>query len=132
MASHDNIGDFLTIIRNAYKAGKESCSASHSNIREGIAKILKDEGYVDAVEIKGDKPAEKTIELTLRYVDGVPAITQIERVSKPGRRLYYEYRAIPRVIGGMGISILTTSKGVLKDSDCRSQKAGGELLCKVW
>ncbi len=132
MASHDSIGDFLTIIRNASRAGKESCSANYSKVREGIANILKEEGYINAVEITGEKVAEKQVKITLRYVDGVPALTEIERISKPGRRLYNEYRDIPRVIGGMGICILTTSKGIMKDSDCRAKKAGGELICKVW
>lgn len=131
MASHDNIGDFLTIIRNASNARKDSCCASWSNIREGIVKILKDSGYIADFAVSGEK-AEKKIEITLKYVGGVPAITQIERVSKPGRRLYYSCSDIPRVLGGMGISILTTSRGVLTDGDCRKNKAGGELICKVW
>jgi len=132
MASHDSIGDFITIIRNASRAGKETCQASYSKVREGIANILKDEGYINGVEIVGEKPAEKKVVVTLRYVDGIPAVTEIERISKPGRRLYFQYRDIPRVIGGMGISILTTSQGILKDADCRAKKAGGELICKVW
>ncbi len=132
MASHDSIGDFLTIIRNASSASKDTCSASYSKVREGIANILKDEGFIDAVAITGEKVSEKKLVIKLRYVDGVSALTEIERISKPGRRLYYEYRDIPRVIGGMGISILTTSKGILKDADCRAKKAGGELICKVW
>ncbi len=131
MASHDNIGDFLTIIRNASNAGKESCEAQWSSIREGIAKILQSEGYISSLEVSGEK-AKKTIKIGLKYVGGVPAITGITRVSTPGCRFYCEYRSIPRVLNGMGISILTTSKGVLKDSDCRAQKAGGEIICKVW
>ena len=68
----------------------------------------------------------------MKYMNGISALTGITRVSKPGCRMYYEYRSIPRVLNGMGISILTTSKGVLKDSDCRAQKVGGEIICKVW
>jgi len=130
MATHDSIGDFLTIVRNASRAGKESCTAQWSKIREGIVSILKDEGYIAGYEITGD--VKKVITITMKYVDGVPAITGISRESTPGCRQYYEYRSIPRVLNGMGISILTTSKGVLKDSDCRVKKAGGEILCKVW
>ncbi len=130
MATHDSIGDFLTIVRNASRAGKESCTAQWSKIREGIVSILKDEGYIAGYEITGD--VKKVITITMKYVDGVPAITGISRESTPGCRQYYEYRSIPRVLNGMGISILTTSKGVLKDSDCRTKKAGGEILCKVW
>ena len=131
MASHDNIGDFLTIIRNASNARKETCSASYSKMREGIAAILKDAGYIAGFEVSGEK-AEKQITVTLKYVNEIPAITQIERVSKPGRRMYYTYTDIPRVLGGMGISILTTSRGIMNDTDCRAKKAGGELICKVW
>lgn len=130
MATHDSIGDFLTIVRNASRAGKESCTAQWSKIREGIVSILKDEGYIAGYEITGD--VKKVITITMKYVDGVPAITGISRESTPGCRQYYEYRSIPRVLNGMGVSILTTSKGVLKDSDCRAKKAGGEILCKVW
>jgi small subunit ribosomal protein S8 len=130
MATHDSIGDFLTIVRNASRAGKDTCKAQWSKIREGIAIILKDEGYIASYEIKGD--VKKEMVITLKYVDGIPAITGISRESKPGCRQYFEYRGIPRVLNGMGISILTTSKGVLKDTDCRAQKVGGEILCKVW
>lgn len=131
MATHDSIGDFLTIIRNASKAGKESCKAQYSKLREGIAAILKDEGYIASYEVAGEK-AEKTINIVLKYVGGVPALTNISRVSTPGCRSYFQYREIPRVLNGMGISILTTSKGSLKDSECRAKKVGGEIICKVW
>ena len=131
MATHDSIGDFLTIIRNASSAGKEACSASWSKIREGIAKILKEEGYIADFAVDGDK-AQKKLTITLKYSNEVPAITKIERVSKPGRRLYYSCTDIPRVLGGLGISILTTSRGVLSDKEARANKAGGELICKVW
>lgn len=131
MATHDSIGDFLTIIRNASKAGKESCKAQHSKLREGIAAILKDEGYIASYEVTGEK-AEKAINIVLKYVGGVPALTNISRVSTPGCRSYFQYREISRVLNGMGISILTTSKGILKDSECRAKKVGGEIICKVW
>lgn len=131
MASHDNIGDYLTIIRNASSARKENCAASWSKVREGIATILKNAGYIADYQVSGEK-AQKKIDITLKYVGDVPAITQIERVSKPGRRLYYSCTEIPRVLGGMGISILTTSRGIMNDTDCRANKAGGELICKVW
>ena len=131
MATHDSIGDFLTIVRNASKAGKDVCTAQWSKIREGIASILKDEGYIASFEVSGEK-AQKIITINMKYMNGVSELTGITRVSTPGCRTYYEYRNIPRVLNGMGISILTTSKGVLKDSDCRAKKVGGEILCKVW
>ena len=131
MATHDSIGDFLTIIRDASAAGKESCTAQWSKMREGIASILKSEGYISAYEVSGD-PKKRVITLTMKSVNGVPALTGISRISKPGCRMYHEYRDIPRVLNGLGIAILTTSKGVLKDSDCRAKKVGGEIICKVW
>ncbi len=131
MATHDSIGDFLTIIRNASSAGKETLTTQWSKMREGIAKILKEEGYISSYEVGGDA-GKKVISINMKYVGGVPAIVGITRVSKPGCRIYFEYRSIPRVLNGMGISILTTSQGVLKDSDCRAKKVGGEIICKVW
>jgi len=128
----DTVGDFLTIIRNANKAHKKSCTAQWSKIREGIAKILKDEGYVSEYEVRENNKGFKELELKLKYVQGAPAITAIKRESTPGRRVYYPYREIPRVLQGLGISILTTSKGILKDKEARQNKLGGELLCTVW
>ena len=121
----DPISDFLTRIRNATKAGLAECAIPHSNMKVGLARILKEEGY-----ITGD--GHKTVVLTLKYVDNVPALTTVRRISTPGRRLYYGYQEIPRVLNGLGISILSTSKGLLKDQDARRQKLGGELICSIW
>jgi len=132
MAVHDTIGDFLTTIRNASEARKESCTTAFSKMRLGIASILKEEGYVaDFSEIENAK-GHKEIHIQLKYVNKEPALVGIERYSKPGRRLYAGYTNIPRVLGGLGISILTTSKGILKDRDAYRQKVGGEILCRVW
>lgn len=132
MAVHDTIGDFLTTIRNASEARKESCTIAFSKMRLGIASILKEEGYIaDYKEVEDDK-GHKAIEILLKYVNQSPALVGIERYSKPGRRLYAGYTEIPKVLGGLGISILTTSRGILKDRDARRQKVGGEILCKVW
>ena len=132
MAIHDTIGDYLTIIRNAYRAGKERTSARYSKLREGIANILLEEGYIEGINVHSESPSQKFIDLTLKYVDGKPAMVDIQRWSKPGCRYYAKYDDIPRVLGGLGISILTTSRGVLRDRDARRLKVGGELLCKVW
>lgn len=132
MACHDTIGDYLTIIRNASAAGKAVCSTQWSRMRAEIARILRDEGYIAQFAEKTEKPGQRKIELTLKYVNGVPAITGIDRHSSPGCRLYYDTQSIPRVLGGLGISIITTSKGVMKDNEARRQKVGGELLAKVW
>ncbi|MFP4068762.1 MAG: 30S ribosomal protein S8 [Verrucomicrobiota bacterium] len=132
MAVHDTIGDFLTIIRNASMAHKERCRTQHSKMRAAIAAILKDEGYIVDFAESEDEKGFKTIELQLKYVGETPAITGIERHSTPGRRLYYGARDIPRVLGGLGVAILTTSKGVMRARDARENGVGGELVCKVW
>lgn len=130
--SSDTISDFLTIIRNAYRAGKPTCLGRYSKIHLAIARILMEEGYLSEVREVEDARGHRALELTLKYVEDAPALTEIKRVSKPGRRLYYQAREIPRTLGGLGISILTTSRGVLKDRDARRQNVGGELICAVW
>ncbi len=128
----DPISDFLTRLRNASKARLDECVLPHSVLKENLASILKSEGYVSDVSTGTDDAGHKTLVVKMKYVDGAPAITGIKRVSTPGRRLYYGYTEIPRVLNGLGISILSTSKGLMKDQDCRRNKAGGELLCNVW
>ena len=132
MAAHDTIGDFLTIIRNASMARKETCVTTRSKMRVAIAAILKDEGYISDFSEGEDGRGFKTISLHLKFADKTPAITGIERHSTPGRRLYYGARDIPRVLGGLGVAILTTSKGVMRARDAREAGVGGELVCKVW
>jgi small subunit ribosomal protein S8 len=132
MAVHDTIGDFLTIIRNASAARKDLAITPHSKMRLALLSILKSEGYIaNYSEGQGDK-GFKTLEIRFKYVDNTPAITGIERHSTPGRRLYYGAREIPRVLGGLGVAILTTSRGVMRARDAREQGVGGELVCKVW
>lgn len=132
MAVHDTIGDFLTIIRNASSAHKPSCTVQHSKMRLAIASILKDEGFIKDFSEGQDARGFKTLTLNLKFVENTPAITGIERHSTPGRRLYYGSREIPRVLGGLGVAILTTSKGVMRARDAREAGVGGELVCKVW
>ena len=122
---------FLTIIRNGSNATLKSVSAQWSSSREGIARILKECGYI-AEFAKIEKNGLPVIEITLKYNGKKAAITEINRISKPGRRIYTGYSEIPKVIGGMGISILTTSKGILSDVEARQQKVGGEVLAQVW
>ena len=132
MAVHDTIGDFLTIIRNSSSAHKDVCIAQHTKMRAAIATILKQEGYIKDFAEGKDSRGFKTLEVSLKYVDGTPSITGLERHSKPGRRLYYGVNEIPRVLGGLGVAILTTSKGVVRANDARKLGVGGELICKVW
>ena len=128
----DPISDFLTRLRNASKAKLDDCVMPHSNLKESVATILKNEGYISAHSNGTDAQGHKTLVVKMKYVDGAPAITGLTRVSTPGRRLYYSYTEIPRVLNGLGIGIISTSKGLMKDADCRRNKAGGELLCNVW
>ncbi len=128
----DPISDFLTRLRNASKAKLDECVIPHSTLKEGLAVILKNEGYISAHTNSADASGHKTLVVKMKYVDGAPAITGITRVSTPGRRLYFSYTDIPRVLNGLGIGIISTSKGLMKDADCRRNKAGGELLCNVW
>ena len=132
MAVHDTIGDFLTIIRNASAARKDLAITPHSKMRLALLSILKSEGYIaNYSEGQSDK-GFKALEIRFKYVDNTPAITGIERHSTPGRRLYYGAREIPRVLGGLGVAILTTSRGVMRARDAREKGVGGELVCKVW
>ena len=101
-------------------------------MKEALAAILKAEGYIADYSAGADESGHKTIVARLKYVDSVPAITGIRRMSTPGRRLYCRHDDIPLVLNGLGISILSTSKGLLKDQDCRRNKLGGELICNVW
>ncbi len=128
----DPISDFLTRLRNASKAKLDECASPHSNLKESIASILKAEGYILDYTQGVDELGHKTLVVKMKYVEGAGAITGIVRVSTPGRRLYYRYTEIPRVLNGLGIAIISTSKGLMKDADCRRQKAGGELICNVW
>lgn len=132
MAVHDTIGDFLTIIRNGSMARRETCVASFSKMRAAIAEILKHEGFIEDVREVDTDQTFKNLEIRLKYVDGVPAITGLERHSTPGRRLYFGAREIPRILGGLGVAILTTSKGVMRAREARENGVGGELVCKVW
>lgn len=128
----DPIADFLTQIRNGFLAGKDSCQVQYSKMKLEIARILKENGYIKGYEAV-DKPGNKKyLKVELKYVNGESAITSIERYSRPGRRLYYAAPDVPKVLGGMGAGIVTTSRGLMTDRDARQQNVGGELVCKVW
>jgi small subunit ribosomal protein S8 len=128
----DPISDFLTRLRNASKARLEQCVIPHSRLKESIAVILKNEGYVGEISTGTDAQGHKTLIVQMKYVADVPAFTGLVRASTPGRRLYFRYSEIPRVLNGLGIAIVSTSRGLMKDADCRRNKAGGELVCNVW
>lgn len=128
----DPISDFLTRIRNASRAGKSECVAPHSKLKAAIAKILEAEGFVSGTKDGEDENGHKTLIVEMKYVDGDPSINGIDRVSKPGLRLYAKSTEIPRVLNGLGVCILSTPQGVMKDRDARRKKVGGELICNVW
>ena len=127
----DPISDFVTVIRIAYRAGKENCDTRFSKMHLRIAEILKEEGYIRSVE-RVENDGKPFLHINLKYVDEVPALTGIKRVSRPGRRQYFQSREIPRTLGGLGVGILTTSRGILKDRDARREKVGGEMICAIW
>ena len=128
----DPISDFLTRIRNASSAGKDECVSPHSKMKAEIARILKEEGFISDFSDAKDDRGHKTLVVKLKYVNGEPSINGLERVSRPGLRLYSKSWDIPRVLNGLGVCILTTPKGMMKDRDARRQKLGGEMVCNVW
>src|SRR5580698_1628309 len=128
----DPIADMLTRIRNASMARHERAEMPHSRLKEHVAGVLKSEGYLDDVRVS-EGEEQKTLTVVLRYGrDRQSAIDGIRRVSTPGRRVYVRNDRIDRVCSGMGISILSTSRGVMTDKEARRQRVGGELLCEVW
>jgi small subunit ribosomal protein S8 len=128
----DPIADFLTRLRNANTVGSRSVSMQASKLKVGIAQILKDEGFVDSYTVEPGTPSS-TLTVRLKYgPDGERVIRRIERVSKPGRRVYSAAQRIPPVLRGLGIYILSTNQGVLSDRTARKVNAGGEVLCKVY
>lgn len=132
MPCTDFVADFLTILRNAARAKKDKVNVVASNLTARLAEILKEEGFVESVKLftEGKK---RFLRIHLKYIRGKkPAIQGITRVSKPGRRLYLAAEKLPKVQGGLGIAIISTSKGVLTDRKARESKVGGEIICKVW
>ncbi|MGO8993674.1 MAG: 30S ribosomal protein S8 [Polyangiaceae bacterium] len=128
----DPIADMLTRIRNAALARHERAEMPHSNLKEHLAGVLKGEGFIDDVRVS-DGEGPKTLTLVLRYGrDRQSAIDGVRRISAPGRRVYVRHDRIPRVRSGMGVSILSTSRGVMTDKEARRQRVGGELLCEIW
>jgi small subunit ribosomal protein S8 len=126
----DPISDFLTRLKNACRAGNEEFTAPHSLIKANIAKILQEEGYIWNYEVvTGDRTELK---VKPKFIDGRPVLTDLKRVSKPGRRVYVDRTSIPRVLGGMGIAVISTSQGVLTGHEARRRGIGGEVLCSVW
>ncbi len=127
----DTIGDFIIRLKNAGAVGHENVSLPHSKLKEAVARKLEAAGYLSGVEVKG-KDAKKTLEVSLKYEAGRHAISDVRRVSKPGRRLYAKVEEIYPVKFGKGHLILSTPKGILTDKEARAEKVGGEQLFKIW
>ncbi len=130
MSMNDPISDMLTRIRNAQQAEKESVSMPSSKLKVAIAKVLKDEGYIEEFAVRGEA-SKPLLELNLKYYAGRPVIEKIERVSRPGLRIYKPSRDIPRVMNGLGVAIVSTPQGVMTDRKARGMGIGGEVLCIV-
>ena len=130
MSMSDPIADMLTRIRNAQMAGKPTVSMPSSKVKVAIAAVLKDEGYVDEFKIQTND-GKATLDVALKYYAGAPVIERIERISKPGLRIYKGSDEIPRVMNGLGIAIISTPKGVMTDRKARAANVGGEVLCVV-
>ena len=132
MALTDPIGDLLTRIRNGQKAGLPVVMSPASRQRENVLKVLEREGYIRGFERYNVRPGIDEIRIELKYHEGEPVINRIQRVSKPGRRVYSKVTDLPKVFNGLGISILSTPRGVMSDGDARQANVGGEILCQVF
>ena len=131
MNTTDPIADYLTRLRNAMRARHKRVDVPASNLKRALTKILVEQKFINSfTEIKDNK--QGVIRLTLKYRDGVSAIKGLDRISRPGLRVYTSADKLPRVLNGLGTAIISTSKGILADKDARSNKLGGEVLCRIW
>jgi len=137
MSMTDPIADMLTRVRNAVLAGQAMTAMPASKVKVEIAKILKEEGYLETYEVAdGERPSQKVLRLRIKYLgerrERHPVITGLERISRPGRRIYTKKQDIPWVLSGLGVAILSTPKGIMTGARARQLGVGGEILCKVW
>jgi len=132
MSMSDPLGDMLTRIRNAQSARQSRCKAPASRLRENVLEALKREGYIRAWRTEELRPGVRFIEIELKYSEGEPAIKEITRVSKPGRRIYSKIAELPKIYNGLGTSILSTPRGVMSENEARAANVGGEVLCRVF
>lgn len=132
MSVSDPLGDMLTRIRNAQMRGKSTVRTPASKLRAWVLDVLAEEGYIRGYEHTSDKHGHPELEISLKYASGAPAIREVKRVSRPGRRVYAGVKEIPTVRNGLGVSIVSTPKGVMSDAAARSANVGGEVLCRVF
>lgn len=128
----DPIGDSLIQIKNAYMARKDDVILPYSKFREALFRLLEAEGYIGKVEIDNSNKKKKNLKTRLLYPGKSPRFTYVERVSKPGKKVYAAKDEIPRVLNGLGISVLSTSRGLMTDREARKRGLGGEIICKIW
>ncbi len=131
MSMNDPLGDLLARIRNAQMRNKSKVNSPNSRLRESVLGVLKNEGYIRGYTVV-ERDGRSEIEIELKYFDGEPVIREIERVSKPGRRVYTSVKNMPRINNGLGVTIVSTPKGVMADHDARDANVGGEILCTVF
>lgn len=132
MSMNDPLGDMLTRIRNAQMRGRSTVRTPASKLRGWVLDVLKDEGYIRGYEKATDAAGHPELEISLKYYEGTPVIRELHRVSKPGRRVYLGVKELPSVRQGLGVSIVSTSKGVMSDQAARAAQVGGEVLCTVF
>src|ERR1700760_264810 len=132
MSTHDPISDLITRIRNAQMRAKSKVSTPGSKMRQNVLDVLKAEGYIRGYATVEHSSGRNEIEIELKYFDGEPVIREIERVSKPGRRVYVSVKNLPRINNGLGVAIVSTPKGVMADHAARDANVGGEILCTVF
>lgn len=129
----DPIADLLTRIRNANQVNKEFVEIPYSTLKEGLLKVLKESGFIGEVKVFKEKNVKhKMLNVELIYIDGAPKIQHIERVSKPGLRVYSGYKDLQKVLGGFGTYIISTPKGLVNSVEAKKKKLGGEVICKIW
>src|SRR6266571_9108419 len=132
MSTHDPISDLITRIRNAQMRAKPKVSTPGSKMRANVLEVLKSEGFIRGYASVAHASGRSELEIELKYYDGEPVIREIERISKPGRRVYSSVRNIPRVSNGLGVSIVSTPQGVMSDAEARDRNLGGEVLCTIF
>ena len=132
MSFNDSLSDMLTRIKNAYSVNKSFTFCFSSNLNHNVLKVLKDEGYIRDYKNIDVRVGVKKIKIELKYHEGVPVIKKIKRISKPGIRVYSKIKELPKPYGGLGISIISTPKGVMSDQNARANNVGGEILCEVF
>ena len=132
MSFNDSLSDMLTRIRNAHRVNKSITHCFSSNLNNNVLKVLKDEGYIRSYNNVDIKEGISKIKIELKYHEGLPVIKKIKRISRPGIRVYSKIKELPKTYGGLGISIISTPKGVMSDQKARANNVGGEILCEVY